>query len=101
KERIAAVPELSRVSEFVHFACTSEDINNLAYAVALLGARTSVLLPALEAIAADLRALAHAHAALPMLARTHGQAATPTTLGKELANFYARLSREIATFAKV
>ncbi|HEY3460694.1 MAG TPA: lyase family protein, partial [Casimicrobiaceae bacterium] len=101
KERVADVPELSRVSEFVHFACTSEDINNLAYSIALLGARTSVLLPALEAIAADLRALAHAHAAVPMLSRTHGQAATPTTLGKEFANFYARLSREIAAFGKV
>ncbi len=101
KERISGAPELSRVSEFVHFACTSEDVNNLAYAIALLGARTSVLLPALEAIAGDLRALAHAHAALPMLSRTHGQAATPTTLGKEFANFYARLSREIAAFAKV
>ncbi|HET9749748.1 MAG TPA: adenylosuccinate lyase [Casimicrobiaceae bacterium] len=101
KERVAGEPELSRVYEFVHFACTSEDVNNLAYAVALLGARTSVLLPALEAIAADLRALAHLHAGLPMLSRTHGQAATPTTLGKEFANFYARLSREIAAFGKV
>ena len=101
KERIGAVPELARVREFVHFACTSEDINNLAYALALLGARTSVLLPALEAIAADLRALAHRHAAVPMLARTHGQAATPTTLGKEMANFCARLARETALFARV
>jgi adenylosuccinate lyase len=100
KERVASVPELARVAEFIHFACTSEDINNLSYGVALLGARNSVLLPALEAIAADLRTLAHRHAAQPMLGRTHGQAATPTTLGKEIANVYARLEREVAAFAK-
>ena len=101
KERVASVPELARVAEFIHFACTSEDINNLAYGLALRGARDTVLLPALAAIAADLRALAQRHAALPMLSRTHGQAATPTTLGKEIANFCARLEREIAAFAKV
>jgi adenylosuccinate lyase len=101
KERVAGVPELARVSEFIHFACTSEDINNLAYGVALLGARTSLLLPGLEAIAGELRALAHRHAALPMLSRTHGQPATPTTLGKEMANVCARLAREIAALAKV
>ena len=101
KERFADVPEIARVSEFIHFACTSEDINNLAYGIALAEARRTSLLPALEAIAADLRALAHAHATLPMLARTHGQAATPTTLGKEFANVYARLERQIAAFAKV
>jgi adenylosuccinate lyase len=101
KEYFADVPEIARVAEFIHFACTSEDINNLAYGIALGEARRTVLLPVLEAIAADLRALAHAHAALPMLARTHGQAATPTTLGKEFANVYARLERQIASFAKV
>src|SRR5690348_17062296 len=78
KERIASLPEVARVAEFIHFACTSEDINNLAYGIALGEARRTSLLPALEAIAAELRALAHAHATLPMLARTHGQAATPT-----------------------
>jgi adenylosuccinate lyase len=82
KERSAGHPEVARVGEFIHFACTSEDINNLAYGVALLGARDAVLLPALEAIADDLRTLAHRHAALPLLSRTNGQAATPTTLGK-------------------
>jgi adenylosuccinate lyase len=101
KERFANVPEIARVAEFIHFACTSEDINNLAYGIALAEARRASLLPALEAIAAELRELAHAHAALPMLARTHGQAATPTTLGKDFANFYARLERQIAAFAKV
>ncbi|HEX6137802.1 MAG TPA: lyase family protein, partial [Casimicrobiaceae bacterium] len=101
KERFAGVPEVARVSEFVHFACTSEDINNLAYGIALAESRRAVLLPALEAIAGDLRQLAHAHAALPMLGRTHGQAATPTTLGKEIANACARLERQIAAFAKV
>ena len=101
KERFADVPEIARVAEFIHFACTSEDINNLAYGIALAEARRTSLLPALEGIAAELRALAHAHAALPMLARTHGQAATPTTLGKEFANVYARLERQIAALAKV
>ncbi len=101
KERVAGLPEIARVSEFIHFACTSEDINNLAYGVALADARRAVLLPMLEAIAGDLRQLALAHAGLPMLSRTHGQAATPTTLGKELANVYARLERQIAAFAKV
>ena len=101
KERLAAVPEVARVAEFIHFACTSEDINNLAHGIALADARRDVLLPLLHAVAGDLRALAHAHAALPMLARTHGQAATPTTLGKELANVVARLERQIAAFAKV
>ena len=100
KERFAGMPEVARVCEFIHFACTSEDINNLAYGIALRESRQAVLLPALEAIAGDLRELAHAHAAQPMLGRTHGQPATPTTLGKELANFHARLARQIATFAK-
>jgi adenylosuccinate lyase len=96
KERFADVPEIARATEFIHFACTSEDINNLAHGLALSSARHDILLPALRAIAADLRALAHAHATLPMLSRTHGQPATPTTLGKELANVYARLERQIA-----
>ena len=99
KERFAAVPEIAQAAEFVHFACTSEDINNLAYALMLTDARRDVLLPALAALAADLRALAHEHAGLPMLARTHGQPATPTTLGKEIANFVARLDGAIAAFA--
>ena len=101
KERLAGVGEVARVAEFIHFACTSEDINNLAHALALAEARRDVLLPLLHDIVADLRALAHAHADLPMLGRTHGQAATPTTLGKEMANVVARLDRHAAAFSKV
>jgi adenylosuccinate lyase len=101
KERFAGVPEVARVGEFIHFACTSEDINNLAYGLILAEARRSILLPALENVAASLRALAHAHAGVPMLARTHGQPATPTTLGKEMANVYARLARQITAIGHV
>jgi adenylosuccinate lyase len=101
KERFAGVFEVATVAEFIHFACTSEDINNLAHGATLAEARSAILLPSLRAIAADLRALAHAHAAQPMLARTHGQPATPTTLGKEIANVYARLERAIATIERV
>ena len=99
KERFAGVPEMARAAEFIHFACTSEDINNLAHGIALAQARTEILLPALAAIVSDLRVLAHAHAGTAMLARTHGQAATPTTLGKELANVVARLERQVAQIA--
>ena len=98
KERFAEVPELARATEFFHFACTSEDINNLAYALMLAGARREVLVPELEALIAELRALARMHAALPMLGRTHGQPATPTTLGKEIANVVARLERALPAF---
>jgi len=101
KERVAGIPEVAAVAEFIHFACTSEDINNLAHGLMLAEARRTILLPALRDIAADLRALAHAHAGLPMLARTHGQPATPTTLGKEIANVYARLERAIAAIERV
>jgi adenylosuccinate lyase len=101
KARVADVPEIARVAEFIHFACTSEDINNLAYGIALAQARQTVLLPTLEAIASSLREMADAYADWPMLARTHGQPATPTTLGKELANVFARLERQIATFARI
>jgi len=101
KERFGNLPEIAKVGEFIHFACTSEDINNLAYGVMLGAARAEVLLPALRNIATALRALAHAHAALPMLSRTHGQPATPTTLGKEMANVYARLERQIAAIERV
>jgi len=77
--------------EWVHFGCTSEDINNLAYALMLKGARSAVLVPALNAIGADLDALTDRYASVPMLARTHGQTATPTTVGKEIANIAAAL----------
>ena len=94
KERLADDAELGPALEFVHFACTSEDINNLSYALMLNQARNSVLLPKLDELIATLRAMAHAHAALPMLARTHGQTASPTTVGKEFANVVARLQRQ-------
>ncbi len=101
KERFDGEPDVARVGEFFHFACTSEDINNLAYGVALAEARRDTIVPALRTIAATLREFAHAHAARPMLARTHGQPATPTTLGKEIANVYARLERAIAAIEHV
>ena len=94
KERLANDAELGLALEFVHFACTSEDINNLSYALMLNQARQTVMLPKLDDLIARLRAMAHAHAALPMLARTHGQTASPTTVGKELANVVARLARQ-------
>ncbi|MEP6510331.1 MAG: adenylosuccinate lyase, partial [Dokdonella sp.] len=83
------------------FACTSEDINNLAYALMLRDARESVLLPALDGVIATLRTMAHTHAAQPMLSRTHGQTASPTTLGKEIANVVARLERQRRQIAAV
>jgi adenylosuccinate lyase len=101
KERFAGEPAIVAVSEFIHFACTSEDINNLAHGIALASARRDVLLPALAAIHDDLRALAHAHAGLPMLSRTHGQPATPTTLGKEMANVASRLGRAMDAVERV
>jgi adenylosuccinate lyase len=91
KERVRGDAELERAAEFVHFACTSEDVNNTSHAMMLKSARDHVMLPALDAIVAALRELAHRHAALPMLSRTHGQPASPTTLGKEFANVVARL----------
>jgi adenylosuccinate lyase len=94
KEKIAGNNELETVSEFIHFACTSEDINNLAYALMLREARAQALLPLLDDIIASLRQLAHDHADQAMLARTHGQPASPTTLGKEWANVVYRLARQ-------
>src|SRR5207344_3080743 len=93
KERLAGNAEVQRVVEFIHFACTSEDINNLCHALMLIAARDEVMLPALGQIVDRLAALAHELADLSMLSRTHGQAATPTTLGKEMANFAMRLQR--------
>ena len=94
KRQLAAQPELARVSEFVHFACTSEDINNLAYALMLKDAREGVLVAALTRVLMGLRALANDNAALPMLSRTHGQTASPTTLGKEIRNVVVRIERQ-------
>ena len=100
-ERFAGVPAVARVAGFIHFALTSEDINNLAHGIALARARRDVLLPALQAVHEDVRRLAHAYAGVAMLSRTHGQPATPTTLGKELANVAARLARAIHAFERV
>lgn len=94
KERFAGVPAVSAVSEFIHFACTSEDINNLSHALMLREARDEVLLPKLTEVSDKLRSLAHELAAVPMMSRTHGQPATPTTLGKEVANVLYRLERQ-------
>jgi adenylosuccinate lyase len=94
KERLQSRAGLAQALEFVHFACTSEDINNLSYALMLDRARREVLLPRLDEVVAKLRAMAHAHASLPMLSRTHGQSASPTTVGKEIANVVARLQRQ-------
>ena len=99
KQRFAANAEISAVNEFIHFACTSEDINNLSHALMLRQARDEVLLPQLREIAAKLQQMAHALAAVPMMSRTHGQPATPTTLGKEIANVLARLQRQIQQLA--
>ncbi|MEH6492649.1 adenylosuccinate lyase [Halopseudomonas sp.] len=95
KEQAKQLPELEKVSEFIHFACTSEDINNLSHALMLRAGRDEVLLPLMRQIASDIRALAVEHAAVPMLSRTHGQPASPTTLGKELANVVYRLERQV------
>ena len=99
KQRFAANAEISAVTEFIHFACTSEDINNLSHALMLRQARDEVLLPKLGEIATKLQQMAHELAAVPMMARTHGQPATPTTVGKEIANVLARLQRQIQQLA--
>ena len=94
KEKITGNSELEQISEFIHFACTSEDINNLAYALMLREARTQCLLPAMDEIIDAITALAKRYAGQPMLSRTHGQPASPTTLGKEMANVVHRLKRQ-------
>src|SRR6267378_2115323 len=101
KKRLAGNPEGARVAEFVHFACTSEDINNLAYGLMLREGRDRVLLPALDRVIETLAALARQLAGAAMLARTHGQPASPTTLGKELANVVHRLRRARRSIASV
>ena len=101
KKQLADNAEVMRVAEFIHFACTSEDINNLAHALMLKAARDEVMLPMFDQVIARLRELAHAHADLPMMARTHGQPATPTTLGKEIANVVHRLARARRNLAGV
>ncbi len=99
KQRFAANAEVHAANEFIHFACTSEDINNLSHALMLRQARDEVLLPKLQEIVAKLQNMAHELAATPMMSRTHGQPATPTTLGKEIANVLQRLRRQIKQLA--
>ena len=101
KEQVKDVPELVAATEFIHFACTSEDINNTSHGMMLKAARDGAIVPALQAVVDKLREIAHTNAALPMLSRTHGQTASPTTLGKEFANVVARLDRAIARIAAV
>jgi adenylosuccinate lyase len=101
KESVKGHAELERAAEFIHFACTSEDINNVSHALMLKAARHDVLMPALRDLVARLRGLAHELAEVPMLSRTHGQAASPTTLGKELANVVARLDGAVVAVAEV
>lgn len=101
KEKVSGRPDLLKASEFIHFACTSEDINNTAHGLMLRGARDTVLLPQLRKIHDALTELALANATVPMLSRTHGQPASPTTLGKEIANITKRLERAIAAIAAV
>ncbi|MFZ6732903.1 adenylosuccinate lyase [Undibacterium sp. Ji42W] len=101
KEQVKDVPELVVASEFIHFACTSEDINNTSHGMMLKTARNDVMLPFLRKLIARLTELAHVNADVPMLSRTHGQAASPTTLGKEMANVVARLQRAIKRIEQV
>jgi adenylosuccinate lyase len=101
KEKIAGNAELLAVTEFIHFACTSEDINNLSHGLMLKAGRDEVIVPHMEQIADAIAKLAHAHADQPMLSRTHGQTASPTTLGKEMANVVARLRRQIKQVKQV
>jgi adenylosuccinate lyase len=101
KEKLDAHAELANLREFVHFACTSEDINNLAYALMLKESREKALLPHIELLTQRLRQFAHEYANLPMLSRTHGQTASPTTVGKEFANYVARLEHQQKIFASI
>ena len=101
KEKVADLPELAAISEFIHFACTSEDINNLSHGLMLKTARDQVLLPLCDQILAAVKELAVRYKTIPMMARTHGQPASPTTLGKEMANVYIRLQRQRQQIAAV
>ena len=101
KEQAEQLDELKQVSEFIHFACTSEDINNLSHALMLRSGRDEVILPLMRQVANAIRALAKQYANVPMLSRTHGQPASPTTLGKELANVVYRLERQIAQIESI
>ncbi len=101
RERLGDGPETQPLKDFLHFGCTSEDINNLSYALMLRSARSEVVLPQMRELQNRLKSMAREHADLPMLSRTHGQTASPTTLGKELANVVARLERAQQRFKAV
>ena len=101
KDKTKSNVEVVKVSEFIHFACTSEDINNLSHALMCKGAREQAMLPMLDKVIAKLTEMAHAHAEVPMMSRTHGQPATPSTMGKEMANTAYRLQRARARIAAV
>jgi adenylosuccinate lyase len=101
RERLGGGSESSALNDFLHFGCTSEDINNLSYALMLRSARSDVVVPAMRDLRGKLRKMAHDYAAVPMLSRTHGQTASPTTVGKELANVVARLDRAQQQFRDV
>ena len=101
KSKFEARPELLAAQEFVHFACTSEDINNTSHALQIKGGRDLVLLPLLDAVIEKLRAMAHTFAAVPLLSRTHGQTASPTTVGKEIANVVKRLDKARTNIASI
>tara|TARA_R110002167_G_scaffold110677_9_gene281575 strand:- start:88923 stop:90299 length:1377 start_codon:yes stop_codon:yes gene_type:complete len=100
KERVSSHPDLATQIEFVHFACTSEDINNLSYALMLKDGRDDVMLPLMQQLVDKLRDMAHEFAEQPLLSRTHGQTASPSTIGKEIANVVARLERQLNQFKK-
>jgi adenylosuccinate lyase len=101
KEKFEAQPALKAAGEFIHFACTSEDINNLAYGLMLIQARADSLTPVIEALLNELKKIAHQYADTAMLSRTHGQAATPTTVGKEIANMQYRLQSQFRQVQKI
>ncbi|MBB6113506.1 adenylosuccinate lyase [Rahnella inusitata] len=101
KEKVAAIPALHAVSEFIHFACTSEDINNLSHALMLQTARQDVVLPYWKQIIDAVKGLAHKYRDIPLLSRTHGQPATPSTIGKELANVAYRMDRQFKQLENV
>jgi len=101
KERIAGTPELHAITEFVHFACTSEDINNLSHGLMLKACRETILLPEMDKVLSRIKALAVEYKNIPMMCRTHGQPASPSTLGKEMANVYVRLQRQRKQIANV
>ncbi|HDR1059733.1 adenylosuccinate lyase [Pasteurella multocida] len=101
KEKSEALPELAKISEFIHFACTSEDINNLSHALMLKTAREEVILPEWQNLIADISALANEYKTIPLLSRTHGQPASPSTIGKEMANVVYRLQRQFKQLQQI